>query len=271
MPIPEKISSTEVADRVPLEDRTVVGDKEEKRLTMFDREVFNTFVHDGEAPEVRVPNVWGKLSLLGQEFIRGNLSGHFDDHETFCRWVRTVEKELKHGGIFFTPQVVDPRLLSRSFNRLKSALVTTSDKNVMAYRWLLVDTDPVRPSGISSSDAELKEALVLRDIVAEYVVAEMGFSTPIKAVSGNGGHLLFRLPDLPVNDQNIKMIRDILAGLAKRFDTALVKIDQTVFNPARVWKLYGTTARKGDEVPAGPHREARPYRMSFIEDMGGNS
>ena len=38
----------------------------------------------------------------------------------------------------------------------------------------------------------------------------MNFSKPIKAISGNGGHLLFRLPDLPANDDtksfNIKKI-----------------------------------------------------------------
>lgn len=33
--------------------------------------------------------------------------------------------------------------------------------------------------------------------------------------------------------------------------------DQTVFNPARLWKLYGTTARKGDDLPERPHRLAR--------------
>ena len=44
-----------------------------------------------------------------------------------------------------------------------------------------------------------------------------------------------------------------------------MNIDTTVFNPARIWKLYGTTARKGDPVPAGPSREARPHRMAYID------
>jgi hypothetical protein len=30
-----------------------------------------------------------------------------------------------------------------------------------------------------------------------------------------------------------------------------------VFNPARIWKLYGTIARKGDSLPDRPHRLAR--------------
>lgn len=249
---------------------TSINSEDPEHLSMYDQNVYKTFFRDGEVFEVRVPNVWGKLSLLGSEYVRGNLSGYFDDHEKFCQWGRAVDRELRHGGIYFTPQVIDPRLLARIYNRLKTSSVTTTDQNGIAYRWLLVDIDPVRPSGISSSDAELQEALTLRDTVAEYVVTELGFSSPIRANSGNGGHLLFKLPDIPVTDDSKKMIRDILAGLAQRFNTDRAKVDTTVFNPARIWKCYGTTARKGDPVPAGPYREARPHRMAYIESMGDN-
>lgn len=230
------------------------------RLTFFDPQVWETFVKPGEVTEVRFLKVNGRYTE----------SGYFDNHSDFCKCVKQIDSTV-HGGGYFTLQVIDRRLLGRAFNRIKQSDITTSDMNVLAYRWLPIDADPVRPSGISSSEAELEEALILRDIVAEHVVAEMGFSKPIKAMSGNGGHLLFRLPDLPVTDQSKKMIKDILTGLAKRFDTPAVKIDQTVFNPARVWKLYGTTTRKGDQIPAGTHREARPHRMSYIEDLGGNT
>ena len=33
--------------------------------------------------------------------------------------------------------------------------------------------------------------------------------------------------------------------------------DATVYNPARVWKLYGTTAKKGDPTEDRPHRKAQ--------------
>jgi hypothetical protein len=241
-----------------------------ERLTLFDNFVWQAFVKPGEVIEVRIPKLKGKSATWGNDYANGTVSGYFDDHTAFCKAVRDVDKAI-HSGVYFSLQVIDPRLIGRAFNRLRVSEVTTSDANVLAYRWLPIDDDPVRPSGISSSDAELREALILRDIIAEHVVAEMGFSEPIKAVSGNGGHLLFRLPDLPAIDQNKKMIRDILTGLAQRFDTDKVKIDTTVFNPARIWKLYGTTARKGDPVPAAPTREARLHRMAFIDDWGGNS
>ena len=48
-----------------------------------------------------------------------------------------------------------------------------------------------------------------------------------------------------------------LAALARRFDDARVTVDRKVFNPARIWKLYGTVARKGDHTAERPHRVAR--------------
>ena len=239
-----------------------------KKLTFYEKDVWNIFVKPGEIVEVRIPKAYGK-SQAWEGFAKGAVSGYFDDHEAFGNAVKAADK-ASNKGIYFTLQVIDTRLIGRAFNRLKPADVTTSDQNVIAYRWLPIDIDPVRPSGINSSDSELKAALNLRNQVAKYVISEHGFSAPIKAMSGNGGHLLFRLPDLPINDGRY-FIYNTLVGLAKEFDTDKVTIDTTVCNPSRIWKLYGTTARKGDAVPAGPGREARPHRMAYIDDLGGQN
>jgi hypothetical protein len=114
----------------------------------------------------------------------------------------------------------------------------------------------------------MQAALELRDSVSEYVVREIGLSAPITAMSGNGGHLLFRLPDIPVSEESKRRIKGILTKLAGRFDNDRAKIDTTVYNPARIWKLYGTKGRKGDAVTAGNNREARPHRLSYIETLG---
>jgi len=241
--------------------------RENRKLTLFDPTVFRLFCRPGGVIEVRILKVYGKSTAWRNEYAKGTVSGYFDDHQGFCKAVKEADR-TNHGGIYFTLQVIDPRLIGRAFNRLKPSEVTTSDSNVIAYRWLPIDMDPIRPAGISASDSELKEALSLRGKVAEWVTKEMGFSAPIKAVSGNGGHLLFRLPDLPVTEENTKFVANTLSGLAKTFNTDKVTIDTTIFNPARIWKLYGTTARKGDPVPAGPNREARPHRPSYIDDLG---
>src|SRR5262249_16019924 len=42
-----------------------------------------------------------------------------------------------------------------------------------------------------------------------------------------------------------------------KWDDVLVKVDRKVYNPARIWKLYGTLAAKGDAIPGRPHRLSR--------------
>jgi hypothetical protein len=241
----------------------------DSHLTLFDRHVFETFVNPTEVVEVRIPKARGKSDAWGGEYVRGTVSGYYDDFDAFCKDVQLADKAI-HDGIFFTLQVIERRLIGRAFNRLKPSDVTTSDNNIINYRWLPVDLDPVRPAGISSSDSELAEALLLRNEVAEWCIKELAFPRPIQAMSGNGGHLLFRLPDLPVNEENQQFAKGTLEMLAARFNTDKVHVDTTCFNPARIFKLYGTTARKGDEVPEGPNRAAQPHRMAFIEDLGDN-
>ena len=89
--------------------------------------------------------------------------------------------------------------------------------------------------------------------------------SPIRAISGNGGHLLYPLiPERPAA-KYAPAIKAILEQISEEFSTPAVNIDTKVFNPARIWKLYGTTAKKGDALPAGPNREARPHRMTGID------
>jgi hypothetical protein len=64
---------------------------------------------------------------------------------------------------------VKPVLLARAKNRLQKGLKNlTTDADVIEWRWLYIDCDPVRPAGISSTDAEhaaaLQRAQVIRKI-----------------------------------------------------------------------------------------------------------
>lgn len=237
----------------------------DSKLTLFDKHVFEASVPAGNVVEVRVTSLRGKIN---GESVRGPVSGYFDDHQAFCDAVKELDRQ-DHTGIYFTLQQIDPRLIGRACNRMKPGIAATSDKDVIAYRKLYIDCDPVRPSGISSSNSELQAAYEVREKVIGWMATELYFKNPLKAMSGNGYHALYGFPDLPVTDENKAFIKGILEELARRFNTDRVTIDTTVFNPARICKLYGTTARKGDEVPGNQYREARPHRMSYIEDMGG--
>lgn len=240
-------------------------DSEMSIHNLFDEEVFRYFVKPGAVTEIRALGLHGTSQLWGGDFARGIVAGYFDDFLKFLQAAQALGK-LKHGGIYFTLQQIDPRLIARAFNRLGVLKETTSDRDVISYQWFPIDLDPVRPAGIPSSDSELAAALKLRDTIADEIQSEYKFSiSPVRAVSGNGGHLLYPIsPELPAQKYT-EVIRKMIQEISEKYSTPDVSIDSTVFNPARIWKLYGTTARKGDAVPAGPGREARPHREAFID------
>ncbi len=155
-------------------------------------------------------------------------------------------------GIYFTLNPFRSDLLLRAKNRVIVAKKghTTSDEDIIKRRWLLVDLDPTRPSGISATDQEKRKAWTKIYTIRDFL-RQRGWPEPVLADSGNGFHLLY-LINLPVEDDGL--IKRVLKGLATKFDDNFVKVDQTVFNPSRITKLYGTQACKGASSPERPHR-----------------
>ncbi len=187
----------------------------------------------------------------GDERWPTTYSGYFDSPEEAARNLAML-KGAK--GIYFVPNAADPALLARACNRLRKTPKgeSTSDSNIIARRWLLLDFDAIRPSGISASDAEHQAALDKAEVVAEFLTG-LGWPAPVYADSGNGAHLLYRI-DLAADDDGI--VQRTLQALADKFNDDTVKVDTGVFNPARVWKCYGTKCCKGDDTPDRPHRMA---------------
>ena len=130
---------------------------------------------------------------------------------------------------------------------------TTSDKDIIGYGWILIDADPVRPSGVSATDEEKELAHQTAGNVYKHL-KKIGFSEPVIADSGNGYHLLYKVQaELASKDA----IADFLKVLDLWFSTDKVLIDTAVFNPSRITKLYGTVARKGANSPERPHRQSK--------------
>ncbi|HVU66417.1 MAG TPA: hypothetical protein VHD63_04780, partial [Ktedonobacteraceae bacterium] len=104
-------------------------------------------------------------------------------------------------GIYLTLQPCNPVLLARAHNRLRTVeemrqAAATSDQHIIRLRWLLIDLDPDRPAGISSSEAEHQAALHHARTIRD-TLHEEGWPDPVEADSGNGAHLLYAI-DLPV-------------------------------------------------------------------------
>lgn len=158
----------------------------------------------------------------------------------------------RYKGVYVTLNPIKPELLARCPNQtsaLKGRQAAT-DADVLCRRWLLIDLDPVRPAQVSATNTEKAEALKrMRDVRA--FLDQQGWPAPLEADSGNGYHLIYRI-DLPADDGGL--VRRVLHGLAERFDDGTVKVDRSVFNPARLVRLYGTVAAKGEHTPERPHR-----------------
>lgn len=216
----------------------------------------------GQVVELRAPDV-------SEPHYRQphTVAGYFNDIEALADAAMAVGPHAK--GVYITLNPVNPDLLARAANRTKvfgPRDAATSDKDIEARRWLAIDTDPKRPANISSTDAEHAAALQRAAAIADFL-GERGWDAPIRADSGNGGHLLYRI-DLPADDGGL--VQRVLQALAATFSDTAVEVDVTVYNAARIWKLYGSVARKGDSILDRPHRCARLLSVpAQLQPAGG--
>ena len=128
-----------------------------------------------------------------------------------------------------------------------------------------MDLDPKRPADISSTDVEHQAAIELAEEIRRRLVEEMNWPANafVKADSGNGCHLAVKI-DLPNDGQSKDLVERCLKALDSIFSNEKVKVDTTTHNPARIWKIYGTPARKGDSTAARPHRMARLLEVPAV-------
>lgn len=188
---------------------------------------------------------------------RYTTSGYFRDARTAAQHISRLD--LHGSTVYITLQRVNDACFSREQSgRFRQNITTTSDKDVIGYEWLFIDFDPVRTSGVSSTDNEMHQAQEMACCVRDYLTGR-GFSDPIIAESGNGYHLLYKL-DVPIcgkDDGAVTLIKQFLAALSTMFSDPAVDVDKTTFNPGRICKLYGTVAQKGANTPERPHRMSR--------------
>lgn len=207
------------------------------------RDALALIVPAGQIIELRVLGAGGRSN--------NTASGYFDDLGLAAQ---AAARYNGRAAVYWTLHTVNRVLFARAANRMQEyARATTSDADIIARRWLLIDVDSTRPSGISATDEEHELALAHTLLIRDFL-RQRGWPEPVYADSGNGGHLLYRV-DLPADDGGLT--QRTLAEVAALFDDRLVKVDRTVYNPARISKVYGTFSCKGDDTPDRPHRLAR--------------
>ncbi len=197
----------------------------------------------GQAIEVRAPQFHD-----GRRTV--NVVSRFGPGQTAAAAREALGLSGGAPAVYVVMNGVDPALpLGRRVTKGAAA------EDVPRRRWLLVDCDPVRPGTVNATDAEKAAALALAETVRAGLAAD-GWPEPIRADSGNGYHLLYRV-DLPPDDASTELVKRGLIALAERFDAEAAKVDRKVFDPPRLVKCYGTRVCKGEDAPDRPARFAR--------------
>ena len=114
------------------------------------------------------------------------VAGYYRDFDRAARDVVALERR-KPESIYTVMNQINPALYGRSPDRLMDYPEhTTGDKDIISRNWLLIDVDPERPSGISSTNEELASAIHLAAHVRDWFTERMGWPEPVEAMSGNG-------------------------------------------------------------------------------------
>jgi hypothetical protein len=229
------------------------------------------------APHLRlVPGERGELSV-STTLSRGFLSVGADEPielTAFCegqikvahalneadhvRLLREAEQLRGFNGAYqLVNGPIDPTLLARyeSGRWHKAWNGRATDRDIRQLRALFLDVDPVRVKGISSTDAQLREAWEVSNTIERWFAEELGDDLPIgHGCSGNGYFTLVALEPIAPSPETTRRISELLGLINGRFGTERVKIDTSVSNPARLMPAPGTWKRKGVNTPDRPHR-----------------
>lgn len=184
---------------------------------------------------------------------KGTISGYYDDYE---KMAKDIKLYIGKYNIYFTINPVKQELLARSKNHLiEYAKTTTTDADIEKRVTLMIDLDAKRAAGISSSEEEHQKAIEKAEKVKEFLT-EQGWSEPVVADSGNGAHLLYYI-NIPNDKESTELVKNVLKALDAMFTDNAVEVDKSTYNAARICKVYGTVACKGDDTEERPHRIAK--------------
>lgn len=194
----------------------------------------------------------------------GNLSafGIFDAVGDAASEISKFVKTHTYSGMYFTPNPLDESVMCRRPNMLDVGSRDdgmAKDADVTAIHWLLVDFDPVRPSGTTASDQQVDDVMsVSRMMYAPFCDAL--HAHPLVLFSGNGIHMMWRVDlrtdESPLLSRCLFKMQSMLSEVTEKS----VKIDIVNSNPARIWKVPGSYARKGFEV----EKQGRVFRVGKL-------
>lgn len=201
----------------------------------------------------KAPDCLTEIRILGDN---RTFSGYYKDVDSIIRDI----KQYDGYGIYATINAVKDACFSRKqCNRIiQRPKETTSGNDIEVRTIILVDLDPIRPSGTNSTDEEKARALTKAREIYKFL-EERGFEKPVVCDSANGYHLSYkvRLANSPEAEVLVKNFLRVLDMLFSDSEEGGVSIDTAVFDPNRIAKLIGTTSNKGSDTPERPQRLSR--------------
>lgn len=192
--------------------------------------------------EVRILDVEDKVIMVGY-------------YDNFIKLSSDLKYYIGKYNIYFTINQINEDLIERSYNKLIKSNNTISDKDITRYKYILIDLNPIRVAGISSTDEEKGYAKKIVDKIVCFL-QNGGLPKPTIASSGNGYNILIDV-DIENTKENVDTIKSFLNELSMEFSDDKVDVDRTTYNPSSICILYGTIACKGENMPKRPHRQAR--------------
>lgn len=200
----------------------------------------------------------GQLVEIRGKSRKGQVSRqYFTNHVEMARFIAKANLMTGWEAIWYTLQGLRPETVD---TKVKGQMTRRED--IDCYQWLPIDID--RPKGdpnkkANATDAEIACLYKVCEAVQAWLLKQ-GFPEPIVACSGNGWHLLYKLP--PLSPEWYDTLKNVLRAVAHAFreDVDIAEIDTSLAEPEQVIKAYGTTSRKS---PTGDDPE-RPWRESKI-------
>ena len=205
---------------------------------------WDCFKNGGDLTEIRV--------LSGNK----TWSGYFKNVENLIACIEPYSNS-PHTQIYFTLNHINEGCYGRAQREKLIPIFrepTTSDVDIDGRTSVLIDLDPKRPAGVSSTNEQLSFAYNKAVEIYNFLMSQ-GFYEPIVGMSGNGYHLY--LPCLiGATNETTEIVKKFLQVLSLFFSDEKVEVDEKVFNLARISKLPGTLACKGENTPDRPWRQS---------------
>jgi len=212
----------------------------------------STYQIVGISPRKKSARVCKNNLVIDKE---GVISGYFKESNPALKHALELDENMLPDGVFLLLNPCINGLLGKADHCLRANVERVKNSDIPQICNLLVDVNPIRPDGVSSTDEELEHAIQMA-LKVKRDSMENGWPEPLVGNAGNSAQLIYKV-DLPNTQESQDLIHGVLQVLHDNYRDEKIAIDTTVSNAGALVRMYGTLARKGDNLPERPHRVSK--------------